>query len=441
MRMSGRKSLKGIHVVVDAYNLDLPYGTGIKTYGLTLIEALQALQAQVGVLHARPGVKQSNSDILNSILFVERPDTLHRSGRVRHLTNTAAAVLRCVIGRPCDAVEVKIGEPKYVVPPSEEGLQNYFRYNSRNCYDTAMRAFYLAGRDFPLRIPNKVDIWHTTYPMPVSVRGAKKITTLHDCIPFRLPYTTLDDKKRLYRLYRHAIRTSDLILTVSENSKADIALLFDVDPEKIEVAYQPVSVQNLSDEERASLAHVLEVRFDLEPDGYILFVGAIEPKKNVKRLIDAYLEIDTDLPLVIVGNKAWLWESQIGHLDSIDALKSGRVQLFGHVPSKDLRYLYGGAHCFVFPSLYEGFGLPPLEAMTFGVPVVTANISSLPEVCGDAALYVDPYDTESIRSGIEKVLADEDVRHRLRVAGKKRVHALSPEVYVKRLYEVYSAIL
>ena len=79
--------------------------------------------------------------------------------------------------------------------------------------------------------------------------------------------------------------------------------------------------------------------------------------------------------------------------------------------------------------------------MTFGVPVVTANISSLPEVCGDAALYVDPYDTESIRSGIEKVLADEDVRHRLRVAGKKRVHALSPEVYVKRLYEIYSAIL
>lgn len=440
--MSGTKSLDGIHVVVDAYNLDLPEGTGIKTYGSTLIAALRALGAEVGVLHARPAARRRGTGPLNTVLFFDQTGINHgSSGRHRRVIDAGMVALRQLLRWPCKVYDVRLSNECVLPPITEKQFQGVLRYNFPDCYRTALSSFHLTGRDLLLRIPNRVDLWHTTYPLPVSVKGAKKITTIHDCIPFRLPYTTLDNKERLYKLYRHAIRTSDLILTVSENSKTDIVTLFDVDPEKIQVTYQPVPLQSLSNDERASLPRFLAARFNLDIDGYILFVGAIEPKKNVKTLVDAFLEIDTYLPLIIVGKKAWLWESQIGNLDGMGALKNGRVRVFDHVPSNDLRYLYAGAHCFVFPSLYEGFGLPPLEAMTFGVPVVTANVSSLPEVCGDAALYVDPYDTESIRSGIEKVLADEDVRRRLQVAGKKRVHAFRPEVYVKRLYEVYSAIL
>ena len=175
---------------------------------------------------------------------------------------------------------------------------------------------------------------------------------------------------------------------------------------------------------------------------YILFVGTIEPKKNLGRLINAYSCLDTDMPLVIVGKKGWLWEDDMSQLEALfgNGLNE-KIKLLEYVSKKDLIYLYYSAFCLVFPSLYEGFGLPPLEAMSLGCPVITSNVSSLPEVCGDAAIYVDPYNSDDIRQAIEKLINNPEMQTQLVEAGKKRVELFSMENYAKKLYEAYTRII
>jgi glycosyltransferase involved in cell wall biosynthesis len=148
------------------------------------------------------------------------------------------------------------------------------------------------------------------------------------------------------------------------------------------------------------------------------------------------------MQLVIVGKKGWLWEDEIGKLEAVFGKDfSRKIKLLEYVEKKDLSYLYNGAFCFVFPSLYEGFGLPPLEAMSLGCPVVTSNVASLPEVCGNAAIYVDPFDSDEIRLGIEKLINNPQIQNQLIEAGKERVKLFSMENYANKLYEAYTKVI
>jgi glycosyltransferase involved in cell wall biosynthesis len=159
-------------------------------------------------------------------------------------------------------------------------------------------------------------------------------------------------------------------------------------------------------------------------------------------LIDAYKALDNDMNLVIVGKKAWSWEDELANIDGVFGKNShGRVKIIDYLPRRDLNCLYKGAFCFVFPSLYEGFGLPPLEAMSFGCPVITSNVSSLPEVCGDAAIYIDPYNSDDIRQAIEKLINAPQTRQKLIEAGKERVKLFSMENYAKKLYGAYTKVI
>lgn len=270
------------------------------------------------------------------------------------------------------------------------------------------------------------------------MRGAKKITTIHDLIPLRLPYATLDSKKVFYNKLRDGLKDSAVTITVSENSKQDILTYYEVDPDKIIVTYQPIALKPLmaTDDEVAFFLR----RYGLNYQQYILFVGAIEPKKNVGRLLDAYASMDIDLPLVIVGKKGWLWEDELGKTSFLEGSRKS-VKLLEYISTDALRYLYRGASCLVFPSLYEGFGLPPLEAMSFGCPVITSNVSCLPEVCGNAALYVDPYSVQDIKDKIEMLLGDAKLRTQLVQAGTVNAKAFSMENYVQRLYQAYAKAL
>ncbi|HEY9641312.1 MAG TPA: glycosyltransferase [Coleofasciculaceae cyanobacterium] len=428
-------SLAGINVLVDGYNLQLTKGTGIKTYGISLIQALTLLGAHIDVLLSRSGYK-SNA-ILDEVLFfdnqVENRSLLFL---LKGLVKTASPLYRARRRKADRNFVVKRGQA------TEDFLKYAASFNLPQCYSTANVLYKKLGLKTQIAVPEKVDLWHATYPLPMQIRGAKKITTIHDLIPLRLPYATLDDKENFYFNVRDAIKESSAIITVSENSQQDLLTYFEeADPDKIIVTYQPIALEPL-DASRREVSEFLD-RYGLENQKFFLFVGAIEPKKNVGRLIDAYASLDTDFPLVIVGKKGWLWEDELAKLGYVADSKnpSKQVKLLEYVSANSLRYLYRGAFCLVFPSLYEGFGLPPVEAMSFGCPVITSNVSCLPEVCGDAALYVDPYEVSDIKDKMEALLGSPALRSQLSNASQQVAEHFSMENYLRRIHTAYRQAL
>ncbi|MGB9715440.1 MAG: glycosyltransferase family 4 protein [Thermodesulfovibrionales bacterium] len=459
--------LKKISVLIDGYNLELPYETGIKTYGMTLIKTLKLLGAEVNVLFSR-GIR-TKKRLLKEVLFF---DIKNDKKNYFNIISTIKTTLKAILF----PLKAEIIENNNIVVKRLDGF-NFFDnigiITLKDCYRSANILFKTLGFSTNISIPHKIDVWHATYPLPIKIKKAKKITTIHDLIPLRLPYTTSDDKKRFFKILESSIKDSSIILCPSENTKNDILNIYNCNPEKIFVTYQPTELKPL-DIDRDMISAYLK-KFSLKINNYILFVGTIEPKKNIKRLIDAYLMLDTHMPLVIAGKRGWLWRNEIPQsllpnyttyrdiskktqlldniLDNIfQSLRRNRVEklplrssenirFLEHISNEDLRYLYAGAFCLVFPSLYEGFGLPPLEAMTFGCPVITSRVSSLPEICGDAAYYIDPYDVCDIKQKIEDLLNSPQTRRKLSEVGKQRVHLFSIENYAKKLYEAYCRIL
>lgn len=420
--------LKGVNVLVDGYNLELEKGTGVKTYGLTLIEALKFLDANVNVLFSRKR-KSSKDLILRQALFFDREqkDNFEKFSLIKDLSKLA------IKGFRVKAKIISLDRLKVLTPKNNDFINLVGILNVENCY----KLTYIIYKKFNLKTkiipPKKIDVWHATYPLPIKIKNAKKITTIHDLIPLKLPYTTLDDKKYFYRNIQDSLRDSAIILVPSQNTKNDILDIFEVNPDKIIVLYEAIKIKPLYIEE-GKITVVLK-RFKLTYKNYILFVGNIEPRKNIGRLIDAYTLIKTEKPLVIVGRKAWLWENEISNKELENVI------FLDYVSDEDLRYLYAGAYCFVFPSLYEGFGLPVLEAMAFGCPVITSNVASLPEVGGDAVIYVNPYDVMDIRDKIASLLDNSQQATNLSNAGRERAKLFGIDSYIKKLYEVYSHVL
>ncbi|MBW4561745.1 MAG: glycosyltransferase family 4 protein [Mojavia pulchra JT2-VF2] len=427
-------SLQGINVLIDGYNLELKQGTGIKTYGISLIQALTSLEADVNILCSR--YSNNKTSILSEALFFDRPK---KTSKLSQIKSTILATSQLFY----KAKRVPISD--FVIKEDADFIFDYFSksgeiFDIYDCYRAANNLYKILEIKTQINVPKTIDIWHTTFPLPIKVRNAKKITTIHDLIPLRLPYTTLDDKSFFFKNIRDSIKDSAIILSVSENTKQDILSCFNIDPDKIYVTYQPVINNSLSIKEES--IDIFLKKYKLKHKKYLLFVGAIEPKKNLGRLIDAYSELDTDIELVIVGKKGWLWKDEIRKLETIFSNElNSRIKLLEYVPRRDLNYLYKGAFCFVFPSLYEGFGLPPLEAMSLGCPVITSNVASLPEVCGEAALYVDPYNSHEIRQAIENLMNNPHLQIQLSEVGKERAKLFSMENYVKKLYEAYTKVL
>jgi len=315
-------------------------------------------------------------------------------------------------------------------------------HNLSHVYERAGGMFRRFGRAITISLDDAPRIWHATTPLPLSVRHARTVTTIHDVIPLRLPYTTLDNKQYFHKLVRHSLQRSDLILAVSECTKRDIVDLFAVDPEKIAVTWQALPALGQAAAPHPGFVKSLLQRNKVESGRYLLFVGNIEPKKNLGVLLHALAMLPEDLTLIVVGRKAWLWEKELEpaqHLFGRDFSK--RVRLLGYMPAAAIQALYAHALCFVFPSIYEGFGLPPLEAMRQGCPVIASNTSSLPEVCGEAALYFNPREPDELRACIERVLEDADLRRQMSVAGRDRVEFFSPERYSERLAKAYAPLL
>ena len=289
-----------------------------------------------------------------------------------------------------------------------------------------------------------IDLFHAPhYVLPPAIH-CRSVVTIHDCIHLMFPQYLPGRLAHAYaklQLWTAAHR-SDRVLTVSEASKLDILRRFRVPADKITVVYNAID-ERLSHEPTDEDVERVSVRYQLK-DPFALYVGNIKPHKNLERLIEAFHQLRQEsafetLKLVIIGDEISKYQGlrRAVHVHKLHK----HVRFLGFVPLETLSVLYRLASVFVFPSLYEGFGLPPLEAMYYGTPVVTSNVSSLPEVVGDAAMLVDPYSSESIADGMRRVLTDEHLRASLRERGMARAREFSWERSVRRIREVYGEVM
>jgi len=279
--------------------------------------------------------------------------------------------------------------------------------------------------------------------MPLRVRSARNIYTIHDLIPLRLPFATLESKRRTFKLLKDLVKKADHIVTVSENSRRDIVELLGMDERRVTNTYQAVALpKKYTERPEPAVANYLDGLYGLEMRSYLLFFGALEPKKNVGRLIDAFLASGVDLPLVLVTARGWHNADVVHRLDELSRKGGGgtKVRCLDYVGLSTLITLIRGARAVVFPSLYEGFGLPVLEAMMLGTPVVTSSKGALGEIAGDAALLVDPYDVDDIARGITAIVNDADLRSELKCRGTAQAAKFSVERYQERVQSLYASL-
>lgn len=283
------------------------------------------------------------------------------------------------------------------------------------------------------------DVTHFfNYITPPGVHG-KTVVTVHDMVIHAYPETVRLRTRQMLRLgLRQSMQRADCIVTDSEFSKREIAKYYPEYAKKVRVV--PCGVDNTRFypvEDEQNIAQVKQAH-GIEGD-YFLYLGTLEPRKNLPRLIEAYAllckEQEHPPKLVLAGGKGWMYDSIF---ETVTALGLEQQVCFPeYIPSEDLAALYSGALAFVFPSLYEGFGMPPLEAMACGTPVLTSNAASLPEVVGDAAVLVNPYRVEAIAKGMQAILTDPALRQRMRQRGLARAKQFSWDAAAKLLYQIY----
>jgi glycosyltransferase involved in cell wall biosynthesis len=287
-----------------------------------------------------------------------------------------------------------------------------------------------------------VDVLHVQFTAPPFC-PCPLVVSIHDLSFEHLPQTFLRRSRTQLRLtVRHSARRADHILTLSEHTRADVIDTYKIDPEKVTAIplaapthFAPVT----DDKELQRVRHTYVIDGD-----YVLCVGSIQPRKNLVRLIKAYASLrgnnpGTNFPkLVIVGKRGWLYDETLRTLEETGARES--IVLTGYVPEADLPALYSGALCFVYPSYFEGFGLPPLEAMKCGTPVIVGNATSLPEVVGDAGLQVDPFDIEAIAGAIGELLNNPALRKELSVRGLERARMFDWRETARQTLKVYERV-
>lgn len=267
-------------------------------------------------------------------------------------------------------------------------------------------------------LPRRLDVLHSPDFVPPFRRRGPSVITVHDLAFRRYPETKTGDSLRYYDQTDRAVREADGIIAVSETTRDDLEELMGVDPARVDVVHHGVDpfYRELEDQEVVR-------RFCRDrglPESFLLWVGTMEPRKNLACLFRAFKALEGRLPedralLVLAGPKGWRYEETERVFASLGI--AGRTCFFGPATEAELLLLYNAAWAFAFPSLYEGFGLPPLEAMACGTPVVASSAPAMPEVLGDAALYFDPQDHRTLAEHLERLCEEPALRLRLRRTG------------------------
>lgn len=427
-----------MRIGIDGYNLAIPNGTGVATYGASLAAAVASLgHSTIGVF----GIDAGTRDDTRETLFFERfgrgghpGNVTRRAGRRVLLHHGARALTAVPLTTHVDRRGFGARWPDFAQV-----------WTSPLLFEEAIGRFHVMRRMTTVTVPNPPEVMHWTYPVPLRMAGSRNIYTLHDLVPLRLPHTTLDNKVFYRRLIARLVQDADHIATVSEASRADILDMFGADPARVTNTYQasPIPPAVLAETEAATHAMIAGV-FGLPPRGFYLFFGAADPKKNIGRIVDAYLASDSARPLVVISGRDWGMSEASGGLGK-DGTVYGRkvdrpiVQL-QYLPRDMLFRVIRSARAVLFPSLCEGFGLPALEAIQLGTPVISANTSSLPEVVGAGGLLVDPYDSAAIAGAIRALDHDDALVGQLGAAGLDQAQRFTLPRFAQRLQDMYAEL-
>jgi glycosyltransferase involved in cell wall biosynthesis len=431
-------------VFYDGFNLSLERGTGVATYARSTTYATRDLGLKVGVLYGTPA-KPSRNQLFREIAFFDMERPRRWRTLVRDIPKYALS--------PFGVTPYRVPVTGAVITRQYASRLPYFDeiHNSPNMFRIARRHFLSFKSRLTVRFPEPPSIFHWTYPLPLKAKGSANIYTIHDLVPLRLPYTALDNKRYHFRLLREIVRRADHICTVSEHSRRDIIQYLNVPEERVTNTYQAVHIPaRYTEKTEDEVANEVAGVFGLPHKEYFLFYGSIEPKKNIGRMIEGFLAANTDMPLVIVGAQAWKSEEELRLLnderihyfarDNLKILEKRIIYKFEYAPWPLLVSLIRGARAVLFPSLYEGFGLPVLEAMCLGTPVISSLEASIPEIAGDAAVLVDPYNATEIKRAVQALASDADLCADLRLRGLKQAERYSMERYRERLSTMYSKL-
>lgn len=432
-------------ICIDGFNLALAKGSGIATYGRNLLETLHGMGAETQVLYG-PAQVEKGRHVVNEAFLVDPerpPQKLNRKQKSRRFRNTFMS---------------QFGREAYPILPSGEviwpsrggGRPNADRFwAAADLFSLSQRCFEAYGRFTPVRFGQTADapmpdVMHWTAHLPLYAKNVPNIVTIHDLIPLRLPHTTLDNKARYAALSLEAARRADHIVVVSETTRQDVIRLLNVDEARVTNTYQAVDLpSSLTSRSQADVMLELEGVFNLAWKDYFLHFGAIEPKKNLGRIVEAYLASGSKTPLVIIGGRAWLDEGETALLQQVKrdgGPSADRIRQYEYMPFSMLISLIRGAKATLFPSLYEGFGLPVLESMALSTAVLTSTGGALPEVAGDAALMVDPYDVQAMTRGIRALDQDEGLRAELETKGLMQAQQFDQAAYRRRLSRAYATL-
>ena len=428
---------------IDGFNLAMGQGTGVATYARTLADACARLGRDIDLVYGLNVPPGSAAEQRETLFFAALGQG--HSGAEQPARKTTMSRIRRLLLSPASRGLVEIPVSGRVIRKGLGGrvptFDRLFTFNS--LFSLGDRYLRRYGRLLPVRIPDPPAIMHWTYPVPVRMIGTRNVYTIHDLVPLRLPYLSLEDKCYHERLLQACIADAAHIVTVSETSRRDILDHLPVDARDVTNTYQALPERHPRAAEDG-IAGPLRAIFDLKPQGYFLFFGAIEPKKNVGRLIEAYLTASLDVPLVLAGPDAWSTAGELRLLQGpggASAVADGRIIRLGYLPVEHLDLLVRGARAVVFPSLYEGFGLPVLEAMAAGVPAIVGSEGALPEIAGNAARLVDPYDVGAIGAALIELDRDEALRARLAEAGRCRARDFTMAHYRMRINALHMRLM
>ena len=309
----------------------------------------------------------------------------------------------------------------------------------RSVYIVLSMFFYLPYRWF---FTSDADIRHFfNFIIPPFTKG-KNVVTIHDLGFKRFPETVRTKTKILLKLgLARSIKRADLIISDSEFTKQEILYFYPCAPEKIQVLYAGVDKQKYHDAISKEVIDEAKSNNGIHGE-YILYLGTLEPRKNIKRLVAAYARLKqkhADAPiLVIAGKKGWLYDDMFQEAKTHSIID--QVHFTGYVDERDKPGILAGALFFCFPSLYEGFGLPPLEAMACGTPVIASNAASLPEVVGDAGLLVNPFSVDELVNAMENLWLDKNLRKSLSTKGLAQAARFDWEQAAAQLFTLYETL-